>query len=240
MQSHAADGTILAMKRWALHLLASLSAALAFLATILWLESDRSHPILRYNIIPRSPASAAHSTSLALRWADDRLLLSRLTYDFSRQVNHDLMCIMGGSEQPNVTRMLTRPGLSFTFGTPSATYAESPSITTRTASLAGLSLQSTDSPPGGYPYPSLRVVSFPAWLLPLLLSVFPTIRLIHFLRDFRSRWRLRRGLCPQCLYDLRATPTRCPECGYTPHRSLPVQRSTFRVQPSTLRLKRHV
>jgi hypothetical protein len=47
-----------------------------------------------------------------------------------------------------------------------------------------------------------------AWL------VFKVIRTIPHLRARGWGASARRGLCPECGYDLRATPARCPECGW--------------------------
>jgi predicted Zn-ribbon and HTH transcriptional regulator len=50
----------------------------------------------------------------------------------------------------------------------------------------------------------------PYWFLSALFAGLPAMRLNSHRRRRRTR---RAGLCPNCGYDLRATPDRCPECG---------------------------
>jgi len=58
--------------------------------------------------------------------------------------------------------------------------------------------------------PPYTLIAVPYWAV-VLLAMLPW--LLPALRGHRRRARQRRGLCPVCGYDLRATPTACPECG---------------------------
>jgi hypothetical protein len=52
----------------------------------------------------------------------------------------------------------------------------------------------------------------PHWFLVALFALIPLLRI----RDWLSRHGHRQGRCAHCGYDLRATPSRCPECGAIP------------------------
>ncbi len=60
---------------------------------------------------------------------------------------------------------------------------------------------------------TMRGVWMPFWFVVLASGVSPALWGRGWWRRRIRRQRIRKGLCPVCGYDLRATPVRCPECG---------------------------
>ena len=77
--------------------------------------------------------------------------------------------------------------------------------------LLGFEWHATDSGGGGFgAMPSWwRECRIPYWMLALPAGLPTSLKMILI---FRRRHRPN-GHCPDCGYDLRATPDRCPECG---------------------------
>jgi hypothetical protein len=47
-------------------------------------------------------------------------------------------------------------------------------------------------------------------------GVLPLVRVFRERHRKRALARIGQGMCPQCGYDIRHTPYRCPECGVAP------------------------
>jgi hypothetical protein len=56
----------------------------------------------------------------------------------------------------------------------------------------------------------LRILIVPHWAAAAAAMLLPATWVA---RQINRRRRVRRGHCPTCGYDLRASPERCPECG---------------------------
>jgi hypothetical protein len=56
-------------------------------------------------------------------------------------------------------------------------------------------------------------VTLPMWAVILLTLALPMRTATQLWRARRRRRRLSAGMCPDCGYDLRGSPERCPECG---------------------------
>jgi hypothetical protein len=59
-----------------------------------------------------------------------------------------------------------------------------------------------------------RTVRVPWWIVALPAAFLP-VRYLSLRRRRRRQYRVAHALCPDCGYDLRASPGRCPECGTT-------------------------
>jgi hypothetical protein len=74
-------------------------------------------------------------------------------------------------------------------------------------------------PGGNAIFSPLLRYSIPLHLLVFVSALGVVPMMLQIMVSLRRLRRLRNGQCPDCGYDLRASPSRCPECGSVPVRN---------------------
>jgi hypothetical protein len=180
------------MRRLARHLFTLCSAAsllLCVAAGVLWVRSY-SHPFLLYydwlNTAGQIEARSVycHSDNGAVEITADRTIAHTDHWAKSFMGEPRGWQHFGFSRKPRLQSL--RDGFSF------RRFLEP-------GSVSGLTVGVTS-------------VAAPYWFCTLGLATAPVLWLTRR-RPWQRADRRRAGLCPQCGYDLRASPERCPECG---------------------------
>lgn len=169
---------------------------------VLWTRSTRHMDVLGYVAADDDVvwiSSQPHALSLT-RAADQIGILfglggrrgfSVVSFEYSRLITVDL------SQFKPPSGMVTMSGtITFTIPPPPTT-----------GPFGGFSHQQSFDATGG---PLQSSYTVPLWFVTLLLAAWPVWAVVRLVR---RRRRFAEGLCQVCGYDLRETPSRCPECG---------------------------
>ena len=195
------------MRRRLLNLLTVLSLLLCLATVLLWVRSHSAHDTFVY-LSPRSPGLPFAETHIWFSVDYGVMHFHWRRHLYTRQAPTQELAWMREQNARGWSRYS-----GYAHGSPTADNAPL---------LRRLGLMLSTEPGrhvAGTAYPRLRVL-VPFWLLCPLLAVLPGAAAARLARrgEKWARRRIRRGhaghdLCASCGYDLRASTSRCPECG---------------------------
>ncbi len=208
------------MARYCGHTFVAICLLIALLSAIAWYrERDRSHP--RYLVRWERVGNSARQLGCAINMCAGRLVID--WRDARQQLSEESEIPLAEIQMfPGAVEPV--PAGRWHWLNDRILWSSGPDVGLPRGPLArlGFRWRSTrydwDSPIAGSTLShreSYRVVAVPFWFL---VSLFSTLAVVWTWREVckrRIQRSMRRGYCPVCNYDLRATPDRRPECGRT-------------------------